>query len=261
MNEYWKNRMAKSQDIISQKNAKDVKKQLTKYYQKAAKKVIGDFESTYNKILADLEDGRAATPADLYKLDKYWQMQGQMRDELQKLGEKQVVALTRAFEKNFFDIYNSIAFEGLNAYSTIDTAAVQQLINNIWCADGKSWSARIWANTELLAAELNEALIHTVVAGRKTTDLKNLLQERFGVSYSRADALVRTELAHIQTQAAQQRYKDYGIEEVQVWADKDERRCEVCGKLHKKKYPASAPLPIPAHTRCRCCIVPVVDED
>ena len=182
MNEYWKNRMAKSQDIISKQNAAEIEKQITKYYKRAAKKVISDFEATYNKILADLEDDRAATPADLYKLDKYWQMQSAMRNELQKLGEKEVVLLTKGFEKNFIDIYNSIAFKGLTAYNTIDKHTVKQLINHIWCADGKSWSQRIWQNTEALAEELNEALIHTVLTGKKTTDLKHLLQERFGVS-------------------------------------------------------------------------------
>ncbi len=260
MSEYWKDRTAAAQDAISKKTAKEVEKQLKKYYQDAATKVINDFEATYNKLLATMEEGKAVTPADLYKLDKYWQSQGQMRAILRKLGERQVVALTKAFEQNFFDIYYSIALQGgTAAYSTIDSAAVQQIINQIWCADGKSWSARIWENTERLAATLNEGLIHTVASGKKTTDLKKLLQERFSVSYSSADSLVRTELAHIQTQAAQKRYEDYGVQYVQVWADEDERRCEVCGKLHQKKYPIGASMPIPAHPRCRCCIVPVVE--
>jgi SPP1 gp7 family putative phage head morphogenesis protein len=137
----------------------------------------------------------------------------------------------------------------------------QQMINQIWCADGKSWSQRIWENTELLAETLNEELIHCVVSGKKTTDLKNLLQERFNVSYARADMLVRTELAHIQTQAAQKRYEDYGVQEVEIWADEDERRCDVCGDLHEKKYPMGARVPIPAHPNCRCCIVPVVEVE
>ena len=85
-----------------------------------------------------------------------------------------------------------------------------------------------------------------------------MLRERFNVSYSRADALVRTELAHVQTEAAKQRYKDYGLDEVEIWADPDERTCPVCEKLHKKVYPVGANVPIPAHPRCRCCIVPVI---
>lgn len=256
---YWQDRMARSQSRITNKSIKQIEKQMKKYYGTAMKRTIADFEATYNKLLATVGEGKEPTPADLYKLDKYWQAQTQMKKELQKLGDKQLIALSKEFELNFFEIYYSIAIPGLTPYTTISTEAVQQLINHTWVADGKSFSQRIWENTELLAATLNEELVNCVVAGKKTTDLKNMLQERFNVSYSRADALARTELAHIQTQAAQQRYQDYGVREFEVWADEDERRCEVCGKLHEKRYPVGSVPPVPAHPRCRCCIVPVVE--
>lgn len=259
MSRYWQDRVADAQNAISNINIKRIEKQMVKYYREAAKKVIEDFEATYEKLLATAAEGREPTPADLYKLDKYWKAQGQLRQELRRLGEKQIVALTKAFELNFFDIYYSINIEGAEAFSTIDTQAVQQLINSVWVADGKSWSQRVWENTELLAETLNEGLIHTVATGKKTTDLKKLLQEKFNVSYGRADALVRTEIAHIQTQAAEKRYKDYGVQEVEVWASPDERRCEVCGKLHQKRFPVGTQMPVPAHPRCRCCIIPVVE--
>lgn len=68
-------------------------------------------------------------------------------------------------------------------------------------------------------------------------------------------------MAHIQTQAARKRYKDAGITEVEVWADKDERQCDVCGKLHQKRFPIHGAMPIPAHPRCRCTIIPVVETE
>lgn len=256
---YLQNRIINSQNNISKKNIKQIEKQLRKYYGRTMKHLIADFENTYNKLLATVGEGKQPTPADLYKLDKYWQMQGQLRKELQTLGDRQISALSKIFEVQFFEIYNSIGIEGLETFSTLDAAAVNQLINQIWVADGSSWSQRVWDNTNKLQQALNDNLIDCVVAGRKTTELKNLLQEQFGVSYNRADSIVRTELAHIQTQAAQKRYEDYGIKEVQVWADEDERRCPNCGKFHEKKYPANGPMPIPVHPRCRCCIIPVVD--
>lgn len=256
---YWQDRMAASQNKLTNKSVKQIEKQMIKYYSAAMNRTIADFEATYNKLLATVEQGKEPTPADLYKLDKYWQAQAQMRRELQKLGDKQISALSKIFELNFFEIYHSIAIPGLSAYTTIDNEVVQQMINHVWVADGKSWSQRIWENTDLLAETLNEELVHCVVTGKKTSDLKKMLQERFNVSYSRADALARTELAHIQTQAAQKRYEDYGLQEFEVWADEDERRCEVCGKLHMKRYPIGAVPPVPAHPHCRCCIVPVVE--
>ena len=259
MSDYWKDRMAKSQNKLTNKSIKQIEALMRKYYKGSMKRTISSFEGTNDKLLATVGDGRAPTPADLYKLDKYWEMQGQLKKELLKLGSRQVKTLSAAFEMNFFDVYYSIAIPGAEAFTTIDKTMVEQMINHIWVADGKSWSQRIWDNTSKLADTLNEELVNCVVNGNKTSDLKKALQERFNVSYSQADSLARTELAHIQTEAAHKRYKDYGIQEVEVWADEDERRCEVCGKLHQKRYPIGAATPIPAHPRCRCCIVPVVE--
>ena len=263
---YWAERQAKIQEALTKKSAKKIEKQLIKYYSATAKRVIAEFEATYNKVLAATEEGRQPTPADLYKLDKYWQMQGQLREELRKLGEKQVVLLTKEFELNFFDIYYSIAPEGMTAFNTIDTAAASQLINTVWLADGKSFSQRIWDNTERLLETLNEQLIHIVASGKKTTDLKNLLQERFGVSYSRANMLVRTELAHVQTVAAKQRYEDYGLTKYKILGNDDDscgNHSVDCHHMDGKTFlytemvvGKNAP---PFHPNCKCCIVPVVE--
>lgn len=255
---YWQDRQAAAQAKLTEKTIKQTEKQMKKYYADMMERTLADFEATYNKIMAAVEEGRQPTPADLYKLDKYWQGQAQLRRELRKLGDKQIALLSKQFEENWFDIYYSLGELGEVSFSTVDETMVQQMINQIWCADGKSWSQRIWENTQLLAAELNDGLIHCVATGKKTTELKKVLQERFGVSYSRADALVRTELAHIQTQAAKQRYEDAGIQEVEIWASKDERQCEICGELHQKRYPVGAAVPVPAHPRCRCCVLPVI---
>lgn len=259
MSNYWAKRLARAQDIITRKSAVAIDRQLKKYYQNLAKKTISDFESVYDKILKLQAEGKQISPADLYKLDKYWEMQGNLRQELRRLGEKEVALLTKKFELNYFEVYHSLNIEGMSAFKTIDKKSVQQIINQIWCADGKSWSQRIWKNTELLADTLNEELVHCVATGKKTTQLKNLLQERFAVSYNNADMLVRTELAHIQTQAAQQRYKDYGIEKMEVWVDEDERTCPICAKHEGEQYFVTDNMPVPFHPRCRCCMVPVID--
>lgn len=258
-NTYWQDRQANSLNKLSRKSQKAIDAQMRKYYKKAMENTINSFSETYIKILDTLEAGKNPTPADLYKLDTYWKMQGQLKIELEKLGAKQIKALSQAFEANFFDVYYSIALQGVEAFDTVDTAIVQQMINGIWCADGKSWSQRVWDNTSKLAETLNDELVNCVATGKKPSELKKILQERFSVSFNQADTLVRTELAHIQVQAAQKRFEDYGIEKVRVWASKDERQCEVCGKLHNTIHFVSEPLPIPAHPKCRCSVIAVVD--
>lgn len=256
---YWIDRNRRAQDKLTRKSIAGTEEQLRKYYSRAMNKVIEQFEATYNKILTTVAEGRQPTPADLYKLDSYWQMQGQLQQELQRLGDKQAVLLGKQFTQQFLSVYEAIAIPGETAFNQIDTTVAQQMINQIWCADGKTWSQRIWDNTDRLREALNEQLISCLVTGKKPSELKKILQEEFNVSYHRADSLVRTEMSHIQTQAAQKRYTDYGIQEVEVWADEDERRCEVCGRLHQKRYPIGATMPIPAHPNCRCTIIPVVE--
>ena len=74
---------------------KDIEKQLSKYYEKSMKKIIGQFEQTHKKVFLSIEEGKEPTPADLYKLDSYWKLQGQMRMELEKLGNWQAVLMSR----------------------------------------------------------------------------------------------------------------------------------------------------------------------
>lgn len=255
---YWQNRIEKNLLKIEANTIKAINIQLQKYYGRAMEKVINDFEAVYHKLLNTMEEGKDPTPADLYKLDKYWEAQAQMRRELEKLGNKEKVILSKAFETNYFEVYYSIALPGEAAFNTIDKEVVNQLINGVWVADGKQWSQRVWDNTERLAQTLNDELIHIVTTGKKDSDLKRALQERFNVSYHRAETLVRTEVAHIQTEAAKKRYQDYGIEYVEVLVDPDERTCELCKALIGKKWKVTETPPLPVHPNERCCLVPVV---
>jgi SPP1 gp7 family putative phage head morphogenesis protein len=257
--DYWEERQAKAQDELTQKTIEETEEQLVKYYKRTMQDVIGQFEATYNKILLSIEDGKEPTPADLYKLDKYWEMQGQLKQQLQKLGDKQHILMSKKFTQEYEQIYRAIALKDDLFFGEIDNQVVQHMINQIWCADGKSWSSRIWGNVDKLQQALNDGLIECLVTGKTTSQLKNYLINEFNVSYNRADRIIRTEMAHIQTQAARQRYLDAGLTEVEVWASKDERRCEVCGKLHQKRFPIGGKMPIPAHSNCRCCIIPVIE--
>lgn len=258
--EYWKNRIAKAQDRITSKNIKDIEKQLAVYYSKAMEGVIAEFENTYYKLLSTIDNGKEPTPANLYKIDKYWKMQAQLRNELNKLGEKQIALFSKAFEANFFEVYYSFGEDGYKAFTEISKEGAKQLINSIWVADGQTWDNRIWRNTDKLYEMLNDELTHCVITGKKTSDLKQLLQDSFSVSYNEANTLVQTEMAHIQTMAAQQRYIDAGIKKMQFWASPDERTCPKCGKLHEKIYYIHEVPPVPAHPRCRCCIIPVIEN-
>lgn len=257
--DYWGKRNAKIQQKLADKSIEDIEKQLSKYYSRSIDRVMREFELTYHKVCEAVGDGRKPTPADLYKLDKYWQMQGQIQEELQKLGNYQYNLFYKYFTDTYLDIYNALSIAGQAHYTQIDRKLAEQMINTIWCADGKSWSQRIWKNNRQLQQKLNDCLVDCVITGKKSSDLVVMLRDSFNVSYNQADRIVRTEVAHIQTSATQKRYMEYGIKEIEVLADEDERRCKICGSLHQKRFPIGGKMPIPAHPNCRCAIIPVVE--
>jgi SPP1 gp7 family putative phage head morphogenesis protein len=256
---YWEERILKAQEEIVKKSTEEIEKQLIKYYEETLNNTKGRFLNTYNKLRNTLAKGKEPTPADLYKLDTYWRMSAELRQELTKMGAGQIALLNEKFMNVWEEIYYNLAIKDDTNFYKIDRNTVQQMINYIWCADGKRWSDRIWMNTNKLQEALNEGLIECVLTGASPRQLRERLVSEFNVSWNNADMLVRTEIAHIQTQATQQRYEDMDVKEVYVWADEDERRCEICGALHEKRYPIGGKMPVPAHPRCRCRILPVID--
>ena len=248
-----KDEFAQNQSAITDKNILLAESQLRKQYRKLMKHIVADFESVYDKLLSEKEN---PTPADLYKLQRYWELFAQVRVKLQKMGETQINLLTSVLEKNYETVYKSIPLP-----QTFPTTLDTSVLKAVWCADGKTYSERIWENTEKLAQTLNDELVSCIATGKKTTELKNELRKRFNVSYSAVDCLTRTEMAHAQTLAAQQRYKDAGITEVEVWAEQDERKCDICARLHKKRFPIDEKPKVPVHPQCRCCILPVIGQE
>ena len=274
MADYWKNRLFEAQKKWTDKDIDVINKILRHYYKIARENIVEDFEAVYDKVLAQAEEGKPITPADLYKLDKYYKMQAQLQDTLQKLGDRTCEVLAKKFGQEYKHIYSELAVDeegkAIKAstsdkkFSTIDEQGAKHIASQVWAADGKSWSERVWKNIGDLQRTLNEGLVDCVITGKKTTELKKKLMERFDVSYSRAETLVRTEMAHVETQAALDRYKSSGTEKVRIIVDPDERTCKECSKWDDKiinitDIHTGTNCP-PFHPNCRCAIAPVVKD-
>ena len=274
MADYWRNRLLETQRKWTDKDIDIINKIINSYYRTAMINIIKEFEAVYDKVLAQAEEGKQITPADLYKLDKYYQMQAQLQDTLQKLGDRTCEVLAKKFGQEYKHIYSELgvdtegkkikASKSDKAFATIDEQGAKHIANQIWAADGKSWSERVWKNLGDLQRTLNDGLIDCVITGKKTTELKKKLMERFDVSYNRAETLVRTEMAHVETQAALDRYKSSGVEKVRIVVDPDERTCKECSKWDDKiinitDIQTGTNCP-PFHPNCRCAVAPVVED-
>lgn len=263
-NKYWLKRQAETASALTTKSINETNVQRSKYYRDAMRRIISDFEKTYDKVITAFGQDKQVTPADLYKLDRYWKMQAEMREELKKLGDKESALLSEKFERHWKDIYESAALPSEDNFVKYSSRNAAEMIDEIWCADGKNWSQRVWHNVGKLQEELNSSLLDCVISGKTTKELKQKLQKDFGVSYNRAKSVVNTEMAHIQTQSAAQRYKDSGVEYYEFLADTDKSTCGICAALDGKRFKLIEMKPgenaPPMHPNDRCCIIPVIEK-
>lgn len=118
---------------------------------------------------------------------------------------------------------------------------------------------RIWKNQKKLAVSLNDVILTGLQQGRTVTEIAIGLHNRMGQGFNECHRLVRTESMHYLNDAALRRYKDAGVEYVQVWAALDERTCDTCGGYHEKIYPIYKCPHVPLHANCRCTVLPVVE--
>jgi SPP1 gp7 family putative phage head morphogenesis protein len=253
MTEYWKDRQAAVFQSLQNETAAEINKRMAKYYVQAEQHCINAIENLYFKLPED------ATVNDLYKLDKYWQMEAQIQEELTRLGNNTNAALDKGFINHFNKVSNVVGAQLKTSFATIDKTVVRALVEEPWCADGLSYSARIWNNMALLKTTLDEELSKCVITGSSTISLTKVLEQRFGVARYNASRVARAEIAHVQNKAAQMRYKEAGVTQLEFYATEDERECEECGAMHGKIFSIDEDNIAPLHPFCRCTLLPVLE--
>jgi SPP1 gp7 family putative phage head morphogenesis protein len=113
-------------------------------------------------------------------------------------------------------------------------------------------------------SEIEASTIEAFRSGTRAEDLADDLQDRYGVSESRAELIARDQIGKLNAQVNETRQRELGVEHFTWRTSKDERTCPVCAPLDGKvfswdKPPAKGP-PGEIHPRCRCTGEPMVDE-
>lgn len=125
--------------------------------------------------------------------------------------------------------------------------------------------ARTEIEIEGLAADLKKSLAKTLLDGHSNREtlsqLSRRVQESTGVGIRRARVIARTETIRSSAEAAISRYRTNGIERVEFWAEMDSKACPACIQYHGKIYLIGEAPVIPIHPNCRCCYLPVIDEE
>ena len=116
------------------------------------------------------------------------------------------------------------------------------------------FSDRIWLYQDLLKADLNKLLQTGLIQGKNPRQLARELKKTFDVSTERAEMLMITELARVQTAAQKQSFERNGFEEYTFHANSG--CCGDCQALNGKHFKVKDMMPgenaSPIHPRCRC---------
>jgi len=265
-NEYWSKRVLKQSEMIYDKTLGQMQQQLAVYYKQALQDVQADISTLWDTMLEESLTGEIKAN-DLYRFNRYYDLQAKINSKLKSLGNNEV----DINNKNYTKMYNKIG-EVINgnipeqyinqAYVILPDDRVKQVLDSIWCADGKNWSTRIWDNKTLLQQHIEKGLLDSVSRGVPKDKVVEQLMKDFNVGFSMADRIARTELAHVQNTASSDNYKQAGIQRVKTIVAHDERLCDICSAHDKEIHNIDDAVDGVAylfHAQCRCAIIGIVD--
>lgn len=262
MNDYWISREIKQRDAIFNQTINSYNRELVKQYRRcleATKRAMADL---YDEILiASGNDTLLAS--DLYKYNRYYKLIQVLNKQLKALGVDEV----KLTEKKLLDMYaktSAAVGKSINFNADFNQKAAHRVIDNVWCADGKHWSDRIWKDKAALQVRLEKGLIDCVSRGTSKDELVKTLMADFDIGFRSADRIARTELSYIQNQATLDKYNEAGVKKYEILAAHDARTCDICSEMNGKifelsKAQAGVNMP-PFHPNCRCAVLGVIDD-
>lgn len=128
-----------------------------------------------------------------------------------------------------------------------------------------TYSERIWMHQDLLKNELGRLLTTGMIQGRNPRVLARELRKTFNTSIHNSERLMQTELARVQTAAAQQSYMNNGFEEYEYLACHNLDACATCKALDGKIFKVEKMMPgenaPPMHPYCHCATTAHMDLD
>ena len=262
-NDYWQNRIQEQKDKSYKRLVRDTEKALSALYTEQAEELRKEVLDVLSKIQHDKGTNEGILATDLYRSKRYWTLLDEINKRLKNLGQGQIKitspAIISAYEETQKLIDDEIP-DGVIKPSFLVPNAVDanQVINQVWCLDGKNFSQRVWNDKNKLITQLKKSLADSLVRGKSNWEVAVAMADKLNVSRENAYRLVRTETAHAQNYAQTQRYKEYGFTRGKFLASPE--CCDEC-KEHNGEEHTLEELEkmLPVHPRCRCSYTLITD--
>ena len=254
---YWLAR-AQADEKRAQRIADGAAKEIKRMYRRQYLKIVKQLEN----LKAQLDSGKELTRTQLWNYSRWRQLEQELKQFVDESSRISTETTNKALEQVF---ERAIGTKAAQFEATRMTAAVlpHQVIGTAW--SGVKFSDRIWKNNAAIADRIKHSMEDMLVQGRGLPDIKKAIMQEFGVAFSYADRLVRTEAAYVLNRAHVAQYKAEGTKKI-IWDTglEDGKECEICKIRANKVYLIDEAPIIPAHPRCRClysAIVEIGDEN
>lgn len=237
------------------RNERAAEKRIKQLYVSAARQVKMDLWELYDKVQNKSD---SVIPNDFYKCQKYFQLLNNLNDNIRALGG----AEEKVMESQLLDMYadSQKAVQSGYAFTVGYKTSAERVIDQVWTPDGIHYSNRIWRDKSKLTDRLTSGLNECISRGLPFDKVADELIKEFNVSRNAADRLVRTELAHVQNEAAADTYKAAGVEKYKVLSNQAD---DDCLDLDDEEFSFDdAQIGVnfpPFHPNCRCTIAPVIN--
>ena len=244
--------MADARRLLRDAELEDFRMSLDEFRDKA---LAGGFDKELEEVYLRSRISRLQalqTQVELRMMELFGSQRDVLRDHLQE-------RYTDTYYRTVYAV--SQQADVASTFARIDPQTIERILAVPWA--GSDFSSRIWADKDKLTRELMQTLSRGFVRGDSLDRMTREFTQRMGVSESRAATLIHTESAHMAAEAAEQGYRETGVQSYRFEAALDLKTCAVCGALDQREFPlAEHETGInypPLHPRCRCTTVPVME--
>lgn len=244
--------MADARRLLRDAELEDFQMSLDEFRDKA---LAGGFDKELEEVYLRSRISRLQalqTQVELRMMELFGSQRDVLRDHLQE-------RYTDTYYRTVYAV--SQQADVASTFARIDPQTVEKILATPWA--GSEFSSRIWADKDKLLRELTQTLSRGLVRGDSLDRMTKEFAKRMSVSESRAAVLIHTESAHMAAEAAEQGYRETGVQSYRFEAALDLKTCAVCGALDQREFPlAEHETGInypPLHPRCRCTTVPVTE--
>lgn len=138
-------------------------------------------------------------------------------------------------------------------FNVLTQEAISDILARNW--SGKSYSDRLWGNTEALSQSVQRELVKGLLMGKSPFRMSQAIEDEFHKGATAARRLMRTEATYVANQVTEKAYNEAGVEKYIYVAILDLRTSEICRSLDKKRFLVKNAEPgenyPPMHPWCR----------